>query len=122
MDDQRHGERFEQQSEAGAGLRPRNLDLGDATRRAGDPRHARMKESLMLEEIQMPPRLLGGVVHRAIGGLAFGAGKARARFEVDLDVEPLVLRVEVGSRDEPRRVDVECKLEKLRIAHRRHQG
>lgn len=71
----------------------------------------------MLEEVEMPPRLPGRVVHGAVGRLAVGAREPAARLEVDLDVEPLLRRVEVGGGHEPRRVDAEGKLEELGVAH-----
>jgi hypothetical protein len=117
VDDQRHGERFEQQREAGAGPRPRHIDLPDAALAARDAGRPRMQECLVLEEVEMPPRLPRGVVDGAVGGLAVRTRKAPACFEVDLDVEALSCGVEVGGGDEPRRVDAEGKLEELGIEH-----
>ena len=71
----------------------------------------------MLEEIQVPPGLLDGVVHRAVGLAALGTREAAAGLEVDLDVEPLPLGVEVGRRHHPRRHQAECELEQIDIAH-----
>ena len=71
----------------------------------------------MLEEVQMAPRLLDGVVHRAVALTALGAGKAAAGLEVDLDVEPLVLGVELGVRHHPGRHQPESELEQIDVAH-----
>ena len=76
MRHQRHGERLEQQREPGAFARPRHADLADAAFGARDARHARGEKRLMLKEIEMPPSLLGGVVHGTIVGVAARAGKA----------------------------------------------
>jgi len=48
-----------------------------------------MQVSLMLEEVEVPPGLLRGVVYRAGGLLAARACEAAAGGEVDVDVEPL---------------------------------
>ena len=71
----------------------------------------------MLEEVEVSPGLLGGVVHGAPGGLALRAIEARAGLEVELDIEALVGSVEVGRRDEPRRGDAEGELEEVIVAH-----
>ncbi len=71
----------------------------------------------MLEEIEVPPRLLGGVVHGATVGVAVWAGEARAGFEVDADIEALLAAVEDGRCHEPGRGDAEGKLEEVVVAH-----
>ena len=71
----------------------------------------------MLEEVEVSPGLLGGVVHGAPGGLALRAVEARAGLEVELDVEALVGSVEVGRRHEPRRADAEGELKEVIVAH-----
>ena len=50
----------------------------------------------MLEEVEVPPRLLGGIMHGAVLEAAVWAGEARSGFEVDADVEPLLHRIEGG--------------------------
>src|SRR5262247_1829807 len=81
-------------------------------------RDARMQEGLVLEEIQMPPGLLDGVVHGTVGLATLGASKAAAGLEVDLDVEPPVLGVKVSRRHHPRRHQAEGELEQIDITHR----
>ena len=56
----------------------------------------------MLEEVEMPPLLLMGVVHGAAARLAIGAVEAAACLEVERDIEAPVDRVERGGGDEPR--------------------
>jgi hypothetical protein len=114
---QRHGKRLEQQREAGAGPGPRHRNLLDAAVRAGDARGARVQERLMLEEVEMPPGLLHGVVRRAVGLGAVGARKAATCREVDLDVEAALLGVEGGGLDQPRRHDAERQLQQIGITH-----
>jgi hypothetical protein len=70
---------------------------------AGD---ARVQEGLVLKEIEVAPGLLHRVVHRAVGLAAIGA-EAAAYLEVDLDIEPLLLGVEVCCRHHPRRHQAE---------------
>ena len=73
---------LEQEREAGAGPRPWHGDETNATFGAGDARRARGQERLMLEEVEVSPGLLGGVVHAAPGGLALRAVEAGAGLEV----------------------------------------
>ena len=55
-------------------------------------------------------------------GIAVRTREAAARLEVDADIEPLLLSIEGGRRDEPRRGDAEGKLEEVIVAHERNQG
>jgi hypothetical protein len=71
----------------------------------------------MLEEVEVPPGLLGDVVHGASGGLALRAIEAGAGLEVEPDVEAFVGSVEVGRRDEPRRGDAKGELKEVVVAH-----
>src|ERR1700738_3339262 len=48
---------------------------------------------------------------------ALGPAKAPAGLEIDLDVEPLLLGVEIGVRHHPRRHQAECELEQIDITH-----
>ena len=114
---ERHGHPLEQQREAGAGSRPRDGDEAHAALGAFDARRSGGQEGLMLEEVEVAPGLLDGVVHRAPCGLALGAVEAGAGLEVESDVEALVGSVEVGRGDEPRRGDAEGELEEVIVAH-----
>src|SRR4029453_938665 len=115
--DKRHGEGLEQESEAGTGPCPRHIDETHAAVAAVNTCDARMQEGLVLEEIQMPPGLLDGVVHRAARLAAIRTREAAASLEIDLDVEPLLLGVEVGRRHHPRWHQAECELEQIDITH-----
>ncbi len=62
------------QHEAGPGPCPRHIDV--AARRLGQSMraYARVQERLVLEEIEMPPVFIDGVVHRAVGLAHSGHG------------------------------------------------
>src|SRR5215475_236370 len=115
--DEGHDKRFEQKREAGSGSCPRHVDKAHAAVRTVDASDARMQEGLVLEEIEVAPGLLDGVVHWAVGLAAIRALKAATNLEVDLDVELLPLGVELGVRHHPRRHQAECELEQIDIAH-----
>jgi hypothetical protein len=63
----------------------------------------------MLEEVEMAPGLLGGVVRRTTVGAAVRTGGARAAMEIHADVELILHRIEIGRRNEPRRGDAESE-------------
>ena len=69
----------------------------------------------MLQEIEVPPGLFGGVVHRAIGCLAAGQG-TRAPLLKSFHVDPFPLGVKVvgGKR---RAIDGKSGLEEMSVAH-----
>ena len=96
-----HGGRLEQQRETGAGPRPRHVDLTHAALAAFDARCPRGDKRLILEEVEVAPCFLGGVVHRHAAGAALRAIEARARLEVEMDIEAALIIVEVGRRHEP---------------------
>ncbi len=72
---------------------------------------SRSEEGLVLEKIEMPPSLGRGVMHRAGGRLAHGAGKAAACLEVEFDDEPLLLGIKVGGGNKPWAIDTDSELE-----------
>lgn len=114
---QGHEQRLEQQGEAAVGSCPGHVGLPDAARVAADPRYASVQISLMLEEVEMAPRHLLGVVGGAVRGATVRTGEAAARREVDVDVEPVCLGVEVAAGYRPRRRQAQCQLQQVRIAH-----
>ena len=116
--DERHDDGLEQQGEAGTGSRPRHGDLFDAAVGAGDASHAGVQEGLMLEEIEMPPLLHGGVVHGTVSRAALRAWEAAAPGEVDLNIEATLLGVEGAGLDHPRRDQPERQLHQIGVAHR----
>ena len=115
--DERHGQRLEQQREAGTGPGPGHRDLLDAAIGTGDARRARVEKDLVLEEIQMPPFLHRGVMHRAVGFGTVRTRKVAAAREVDLDVEALLGHVEIAGLHQPRRHETERQLEQINVTH-----
>src|SRR5215475_14527294 len=115
--DERHDERFEQKREARPRPCPRYVDEAHATVGTVDAGDARVQEGLVLKEIEVAPGLLHRVVHRAVGLAALGTGKAATGLEVDLDIQPLLVGVELGVHYHPRRHQAECELEQIDVAH-----
>src|SRR5262245_45952885 len=115
--DESHDERFEQKREAGSRPCPRHVDEAHATVGTVDAGDARVQERLVLKEIEVAPGLLYRVVHRAVGLAALGTGKPATGLEVDLDIEPLLVGVELGVHHHPRRHQAECELEQIDVAH-----
>ena len=60
-----HRHRFKHEREPAAGPRPRHFDLPDAVFFAPTARHFGHQPALVLEEIEVPPAPLDGVMHRA---------------------------------------------------------
>jgi hypothetical protein len=69
----------------------------------------------MLEEVQVPPRLLLGVLHRATHPLTLRAREPRALLEIDPQIQPLALRIELDARDLPRVAQPQHCLEQKKI-------
>ena len=116
---ERHRQRFEQQREPRSRARPRDLDLMHAVLWAADPWDPGGQERLMLEEVEMPPRLLLGVVHLAVGPLALWAREPRSLREVQDQLQPPRLTVEVDAHDAPRLLQPQSLLEEVRIVQAR---
>ena len=76
-----------------------------------------MQERLVLEEVEVPPRLHGGVVHGTVGLGAVRAREAAALREIDLDIETTSLDIEIGRLDHPRRHKAESELQQVGVAH-----
>ena len=68
-------EGLKQQGEARSRARPRRGDLAHAALRTRHPRHTRVQQRAVLEEIQMPPGLLLRVMDRAALAPALRAGE-----------------------------------------------
>jgi hypothetical protein len=74
----------------------RHVDEAHATVGTVDAGNARVQEGLVVKEIEVAPGLIDRVVHRAVGLAALGTGKPATGLEVDLDIEPLFVDVELG--------------------------
>src|SRR5450432_563811 len=69
----------------------------------------------MLEEVQVPPRLLLGVMHLHPRPVALRASKPGALRKVDPQIQPLGLNIELDARDPPRIAQPERSLEQNKI-------
>ena len=65
--------------------------------RANDPWRPEVDERLVLEEVQVPPHLLDGVVHTEIAPAAFRAGEPATLTEVKVQVELVQGLIELDS-------------------------
>ncbi len=115
--DHGHDQCLEQERKTAAVARPRHADFAHATSLAFHPRDAGVQIGLMLEEIQMAPAHGRGVMRGAAGGAALRAGKTAAGREVDMDVQPAGIGVEISPRHHPRRGQAEGQLQQMRVTH-----
>src|SRR5690606_28139248 len=112
-----HHQRLEQQREPAVRPSPRHMHEAHTARGAPYARRARVKVSLVLKEVEMPPRLLRGVVRPAARNSTLRARERGASLEVQEDVQPPLRRVELRPVDSPRRLKPECLLEKIDVPH-----
>ena len=84
---------------------------------AADPWHSGVQVGLVLEEVEMAPGHLVGIVRRTVGRTAGRAGKPAAGGEVDLDVEPARHGIEVAARHRPGWHDTQGQLQQAGVAH-----
>ena len=112
-----HDQGLEQQGEAAAGPRPRHGDLLDAARRAGDARHEGVQVGLVLEEVEMAPGHLFGVIGVATRSGAHRTGEGAAAREIEPDVELAGLGIEAALAHRPRRRQGQRHLKQFGIAH-----
>ena len=96
----------------------RHADLTHAVLGAAHPRHPCREEGLMLEEVQVAPSALAGVMDLAAGNIAFGASEPGAPLEIDAPLKPTLTGIEGGLDHPPRRRQPQGGLEKLGISHR----
>src|SRR5690625_1578019 len=115
--DKREHQGLEEKGEAAPCAGPRHMGELDPAAGAGDPRHARIQVSLVLEEVEVTPRLLRGVVRGALLLPALRAGEPSAPAEVEVEVEPLDLRIELGTLHEPRALEPKSHLEEIHVPH-----
>jgi hypothetical protein len=72
----------------------------------------------VLEEIQVPPDLVQGVVRLTTWTSTFGTSELAAPGEIDVDVELLLFRVKRTSLHQPRRKQAKGHLKKVGVLHR----
>ena len=115
--DQRHHQRLEQQREPRALPRPRHLHLLDRVLRADHPRNPRRQVRLVLEEVQMPPGLLLGVMHLAACRSTLRTPEPRALREVDAQIQPPPLHVKLDIHYLPRLLKTKRSGKQVEIVH-----
>ena len=100
----RHEQRLHQQCEPAVGTCPRYLDLGGfGASIAAYAGNRSMNIGLILEEIEMAPGTLPGIVDRLLFGTAMRAGEPRSRIKANVKVDPSLNRIEGNVYDLPGR-------------------
>ena len=110
---------FKQQREPGARASPWRSDLAHAALRTRHPRHTRVQQRAMLEEVQMPPRLVLRVVDRAALASAFRAGEPAPARKIHVQIELAILDRKLAARHLPRRRQTQGQLKKIGVSHPR---
>ena len=74
----------------------------------------------MLKEVQVPPRLVRSVVHRAatVRAARGRTGKPGTTTELQVQIQPGLLRVELGARHPPRLAQPQRRREQPQLVHR----
>jgi hypothetical protein len=117
LGEHRHQQGLKQQREAAFGPRPSKRDLAHAVGRAGDPGHTGVQVGPVLEEVQVPPGLVAGVMHRTGSSVALGAGKPDALGEVQVQVQTLAIGAELGAHHPPGFRQAKSSLEQIDLRH-----
>ena len=78
-----------------------------------------MQERLVLKEVQVPPRLVRSVVHRAatVRAARGRTGKPGTTTELQVQIQPGLLRVELGARHPPRLAQPQRRREQPQLVH-----
>lgn len=113
----RHQQGLEEQGEPRLRTGPRHGDLAHAVSGAADARNPGLQVGLVLEEVEVPPRLRLGVVDTAGRLVPLGAGEAGSAREVEVKVEAVAGGVEVHRLDHPRVLQTQRGLEQLQVVH-----
>ena len=77
----------------------------------------RSVNSLVLEEVQMTPRLGLRVVNRATLAAALSACEPAPARKIHVQIEPTILDRKLRSRHHPRRLQPKGQLEKIGVSH-----
>src|SRR5208283_2763779 len=105
------------QREPGTRPSPRRGDLAHAALRTTHARHSSVHERAVLEEVQMPPRLVLRVVNRATLAAALRAHKPAPTPKIYVQIEPTILDRKLAARHHPRRLQPKRQLEKIGVSH-----
>jgi len=116
---ERQNQELEKERKPAAGPRPWHLDLLDPALPAADPRDPGVKIGLVLEEVQMPPSPVLGVVNLAFPSLvARGTRELGALNEVEPEIEPPFLLGELEIDHPPGLGDTESQGKQAEFIHR----
>ena len=115
--DQGEDQRLEEERETTARPSPGHLNELHPAPVARYPRDPGVEEGFMLEEIQVAPCLLRGVVGRATVLAALRAGEPPALPKVKVEVEPLRLDIELRPIHVPRRLEAQRHLKEIHVSH-----
>src|SRR5208337_4403061 len=108
---------LEQQREPGTRPSPRRGDLAHPALRTAHSRRSSVQERAVLEEVQMPPRLVLRVVNRATLAAALRAGEPAPTRKIHVQIEPTILDRKLAARHHPRRPQPKGQLEKIGVSH-----
>ena len=108
---------LEQQREPGTRPSPRRGDLAHPALRTAHSRHSSVQERAMLEEVQMPPRLVLRVVNPATLAPALRARKPAPTRKIHVQIKPAILDRKLAPRHHPRRLQPKGQLEKISVSH-----
>ena len=114
---QHQDQRLKQQREATAGPGPGNRDPVNAALRTVDAGRAGVEESLMLKEVQVPPRQGIGVVCFTVGCLANRTRKDAAARKIEMDVQTPGCLIESAVIDHPWRHQPQGCLKQFVLIH-----
>jgi len=112
-------QRLEQQREPRPRARPSHADLPHPVLGADHPRQPGMQQRPMLEKVQMPPRLVHGVMHRAatVGTLLGRTPKPGTTLEVQVQIQLGSLGVELAAYHPPRPTQPQRRGEQPQLIH-----
>jgi hypothetical protein len=71
----------------------------------------------MLEEIEVPPDLVQGVICLTAWACAFGTSELSASGKIDIDIELFLLRIKLTTLHQPRWKQAKGHLEKVSVLH-----
>jgi hypothetical protein len=99
--------------------RPGHAYLPHPVLGAAHPRQPGMQQRLVLEEVQMPPRLVRSVVHPAgiVRATPDRTGEPGTPIELKVQVQPGLLRIELSARHPPRPGQPQRRREQAQLVH-----
>src|SRR5208282_4928088 len=108
---------LKQQREPATRPSPRRGDLAHPALRTDHSRHSSVQERAVLEEVEMPPRLVLRVVNPATLAPALRARKPAPTRKIHVQIKPAILDRKLAARHHPRRLQPKGQLEKIGVSH-----